>query len=104
MGAIGRETGITKGPKSRLEVSQVTAELKDFLYDLNFQVTQFTLKAPGLPAVVVSGDRVNAQCKSALARAGRGDQITISEIKVKISGVDAQVKVPNAAPVIYEIQ
>jgi len=104
MGAIGRETGITKGPKSRLEVSQVTAELKDFLYDLNFQVTQFTFKVPGQPAVIVNGDRVNAQCKSALARAGRGDQVTISEIKVKISGVDAQVKVPNAAPVIYEIQ
>jgi hypothetical protein len=78
--------------------------LKDFLYDLNFQVTQFTFKVPGQAAVVVNGDRVNAQCKAALARAGRGDQITISDIKSKIVGVTAQISMGSAAPVIYEIQ
>src|SRR5690606_10000301 len=47
MGAIGGTTGTTKGSKSRLEVSQVSAKLDDFLYDLNFQVTQFTMKVQG---------------------------------------------------------
>jgi len=102
-GAIGKQVGVLKGAKSRLEVSQVTAELQDFLYDLNFQVTRFTFKVPGQPAIIVSGDRVNAQCKAALARATRGDQITISEIKTKIVG-GANVITKDAAPVVYEIQ
>ena len=103
-GAIGGTTGISKGAKSRLEVSQITAKLEDFLYDLNFQVTQFTFKAQGQAAVIVNGDRVNAQCKAAMARASRGDQITISDIKTKIVGVSASLKIQTASPAIYEIQ
>jgi gliding motility-associated protein GldM len=102
-GAIGKQVGVLKGAKSRLEVSQVTAELQDFLYDLQFQVTRFTFKVPGQPAIIVSGDRVNSQCKAALARATRGDQVTISEIKTKIVG-GANVITKDAAPVVYEIQ
>ena len=101
-GAIGGVTGVQKGAKSRLEVSQITAKLEDFLYDLNFQVVQFTFKAQGQAAVIVNGDRVNAQCKAAMARATRGDQISIFDIKTKIIG--ANIKVPTAAPTIYEIQ
>ncbi|MGV9003227.1 type IX secretion system motor protein PorM/GldM [Flavobacterium sp.] len=101
-GAIGGTTGVTKGAKSRLEVSTVSAKLEDFLYDLNFTVTQFTFKVPGQPAIVVSGDRVDGRCKAALARVTRGDQVTISDIKTKVSG--ANIVVPTAAPVIYEIQ
>ncbi|WP_396194737.1 gliding motility protein GldM [Flavobacterium sp.] len=103
-GAIGKQVGVIKGAKSRLEVSQVTAELQDFLYDLNFQVTRFTFKVPGQPAIIVTGDRVNAQCKAALARATRGDQIIISEIKTKIIGTTANIVTKDAAPVAYEIQ
>lgn len=103
-GAIGGATGTVKGAKSRLEVSQVSAKLEDFLYDLNFQVTQFTFKVPGQPAVIVNGDRVNAQCKAALARAGRGDVVTISDIKTKIVGVTANIVTGKTAPVVYEIQ
>jgi len=104
IGAIGGEMGVAKGAKSRLEVSQITAKLPDFLYDLNFQVTQFTFKVAGTAAVIVQGDRVNAQCKAALARATRGDQVTISDIKTKIVGVPANVMPGKTAPVIYEIQ
>jgi hypothetical protein len=54
--------------------------------------------------VIVQGDRVNAQCKAALARATRGDQVTISDIKTNIVGVPANVMPGKTAPVIYEIQ
>lgn len=101
-GAIGGGTGVQKGAKSRLEVSQVSAKLEDFLYDLTFQVTQFTFKVPGQAAIVVNGDRVDSRCKAALARVTRGDQVTISDIKTKLVG--ANISVPTAAPVIYEIQ
>lgn len=102
-GAIGKQVGVIKGAKSRLEVSQVTAELQDFLYDLNFAVTRFTFKVPGQPSIIVNGDRVNAQCKAALTRASKGDAISISEIKTKIVG-GANVITKDAAPVLYEIQ
>jgi gliding motility-associated protein GldM len=104
IGAIAGEMGVVKGAKSRLEVAQVSAKLPDFLYDLTFQVTQFTFKVTGSAAVIVNGDRVNAQCKAALARASRGDQITISDIKTKIVGVTANILTGKTAPVIYEIQ
>jgi len=104
LGAIAGTTGVTKGAKQRLQVSQVTAVLPDFLYDLNFEVTQFTFKVPGQPAIIVNGNRVNAQCAAALARAAKGDQVTISDIKSKIVGQPNGPKTQTAAPVIYEIQ
>ena len=104
VGAIGGVVGIQKGAKSRLEVSKVTAVLQDFLYDLNFEVTRFSFKVPGQAAIIVSGGSVNAQCKAALARATKGDQISIFDIKTKIVGTTAAIVPKDAAPVIYEIQ
>ncbi|MBP6099556.1 MAG: gliding motility protein GldM [Flavobacterium sp.] len=104
VGAIGGTIGAQKGPKSRLEVSQVAALLPDFLYDLRFQVTQFAFKVPGQATIIVNGDRVNAQCKAALARASKGDVILISDIKTKIVGDGASIVTKSAAPATYEIQ
>jgi gliding motility-associated protein GldM len=101
-GAIAGATGIIKGTKSRLEVCQISAILQDFDFELNLRVVQFSLKAPGQPTVIVNGDRVNSQCKNALARVTRGDQVTISEIKTKLEGSDLILR--QTSPVIYEIQ
>ncbi|MEK8180492.1 gliding motility protein GldM [Flavobacterium buctense] len=102
-GAIGGVTGVQKGAKSRLEVSTVSAELQDFVYDLKYEVTRFSFKVPGQAAIIVSGSKVNAQCKAALARASKGDQISIFDIKTRIIGASGIVP-KDAAPVIYEIQ
>ncbi len=102
LGAIGGVTGVQKGAKSRLQVSKISAVLPDFLYDLNFEVTQFTFKVPGQPAIIVNGGAIDAKCAAALARAAKGDQITISDIKSRIAGQG--IKPQTAAPVIYEIQ
>jgi len=102
--AIGGAAGTQKGAKSRLQSSQITAILPDFLYDLKFQVTQFVLKVPGQASIVVNGDRVNAQCVAALARASKGDQITISDVKTKIVGEGSGIQTKTAAPAIFEIQ
>jgi len=102
-GAIGGVTGVQKGAKSRLEVSTVTADLQDFVYDLKYEVTRFSFKVPGQAAVIVSGNRVDAKCKAALTRASKGDQISIFDIKTKIIGASGIVP-KDAAPVIYEIQ
>ncbi|RZJ73484.1 gliding motility protein GldM [Flavobacterium sp.] len=102
-GAIGGQIGDSKGAKSRLEVSTVSAKLEDFLYDLDFRVTQFTFKVPGQAAVVVNGDKVDSRCKAALARATRGDVITISDIKTVITNAPT-VTTKKCSPVLYEIQ
>jgi gliding motility-associated protein GldM len=101
-GCIGGEYGVVKGAKSRLEVSQISAKMLDFDFEVKLRVTGFSLKVAGQANVVVSGDRVNAQCKAALAKAGRGDQVTISDIKTKLEGSD--ILLSRTAPVIYEIQ
>ncbi len=102
VGAIGGDYGTVKGAKSRLEVSQISAKLLDFDFEVKLNVVKFTLKVAGQAAVVVTGDRVNAQCKAALARATRGDQIIISDIVTKLTGSD--IMLPRTAAVIYEIQ
>jgi len=102
--AIGGVSGSQKGAKTRLQSSQITAVLPDFLYDLKFQVTQFVLKVPGQASIVVNGDRVNAQCVAALSRASKGDQITISDVKTKIIGPGSGIQTQTASPAIFEIQ
>ena len=101
-GAIGGTVGETKGAKGRLAVSQITAVLPDFDFDVKLKVTQFTFRVSGQPSVVVNGDRVNKQCEAAMARAGRGDIVTISEIKTKIEG--SPIILRQTAPAFYEIQ
>jgi len=103
VGFVAGEYGTVKGPKTRLQVSQVAAKLPDFLYDLDFAVTQFTFKVPGQAAIIVNGDRVNSQCAAALARVGRGDVVSISDIKTKIVG-KGNIVTGKCAPVIWEIQ
>jgi hypothetical protein len=102
-GAIGGVTGVQKGAKSRLEVSTVSAELQDFVYDLKYEVTRFSFKVPGQAAIIVNGSKVDQKCRAALARATKGDQISIFDIKTKIIGATGIIP-KDAAPVIYEIQ
>ena len=102
-GAIGGGTGVQKGAKSRLEVSTISADLLDFVYDLRYDVTRFSFKVPGQAAVIVNGNKVDAKCRAALARASKGDQISIFDIKTKIVGASGIIP-KDASPVIYEIQ
>jgi len=102
-GAIGGVVGVQKGAKSRLEVSTISADLQDFVYDLKYEVTRFSFKVPGQPAIIVSGNKVDQKCRAALARATKGDQISIFDIKTKIVGASGIIP-KDASPVIYEIQ
>ncbi|KFF07744.1 type IX secretion system motor protein PorM/GldM [Flavobacterium hydatis] len=103
VGTIRGEMGIVKGPKSNLEVVTIGAKLVDFDFEVGLDVVGFNFKIPGQATVVVSGDKLNAQCKAALSKAGRGDQVTISEIKTRLVG-GGNYSVSRTAPVIFEIQ
>ena len=102
-GTIRGEMGVVKGPKSSLLVSSVGAKLVDFDFEVGLDVVGFNLKVAGQPTVVVQGNKLNAQCTAVLSKAGRGDQVTISEIKTKLTGAGSYM-LPRTAPVIYEIQ
>jgi gliding motility-associated protein GldM len=102
-GTIRGEMGVVKGPKSSLLVSSVGAKLVDFDFEVGLDVVGFNLKVAGQPTVVVQGNKMNAQCNAVLSKAGRGDQVTISEIKTKLTGAGSYM-LPRTAPVIYEIQ
>jgi gliding motility-associated protein GldM len=102
-GTIRGEPGIVKGPRSNLEIATIGAKLEDFDFEVGLDVVGFNLKVAGQPTVVVTGNKLNAQCKTVLSKAGRGDQVTISEIKTKLVGAGSYL-LPRTAPVIYEIQ
>lgn len=103
VGTVRGEDGVVKGPKNSLEVSTVGAKLIDFDFEVGIDVVGFNLKVPGQPTVVVQGNRMTPQVKAVLAKAGRGDQVTISEIKTKLQGA-GNYMLPRTAPVIFEIQ
>ena len=102
-GTVRGEMGVVKGPKSSLEISTVGAKLLDFDFEVGLDVVGFNFKVAGQPTVVVAGNKLNPQCKAILSKAGRGDQVTISEIKTKLVGAGSYL-LPRTAPVIYEIQ
>ena len=102
-GTIRGEMGVVKGPKSSLEISTIGAKLVDFDFEVGLDVVGFNFKVTGQPTVVVQGNKLNSQCKSVLSKVGRGDQVTISEIKTKLVGAGSYL-LPRTAPVIYEIQ
>ncbi|SNR78549.1 type IX secretion system motor protein PorM/GldM [Lutibacter flavus] len=102
-GTIRKQSGHVKMPKASLEKSTVGTELPDFDFDLNLSTTGFTLKVPGQGAVVVRGSRMDAAAKKAIAKAKRGDVVTIFDIKSSLVG-NSGYKIKNASPVSVEIQ
>jgi gliding motility-associated protein GldM len=101
-GTIGGESGLVRGPKSRLEASTIGALIPGFDFEVNLSVKSFALKVPGQPTVVVTGNKLSPGAKSALQRAQKGDQVTISEINTKLIGNEG-LFLQKTAPVIFEI-
>ena len=102
-GTIRGEMGTVKGSKSSLEISTIGAKLVDFDFEVGLDVVGFNFKVTGQPTIPIAGNKLNAQCKSALSRVGRGDVVIISDIKTKLVGAGSYM-LPRTAPVFYEIQ
>ena len=91
-----------KGSTSNLESVQVSAVLEDFDFPVTVNVTQFTMKVPGEPTILVNGDRMDGRARAAIKKAKRGDVVIISNIKAKFNGIEQAVKPASACT--YEIQ
>jgi gliding motility-associated protein GldM len=102
-GTIRKEAGYVTMQKTSLEKSTVGAELLDFDFDLTLETTGFTIKVPGQPSVVVRGDKMDDAALKAIAKAKRGDLITIFDIKSTLKG-NSTYKIKPASPVNIEIE
>jgi len=80
-GTVRGEFGVVRMPKTSLNNTPIAAELPDFVFDLKLEVKSFTVKVPGQLAVKVNGSRFDTKAKRILAKARRGDVITIFDIK-----------------------
>ncbi|MBL4604757.1 MAG: gliding motility protein GldM [Flavobacteriaceae bacterium] len=100
-GTIRGDFGIVPMPKSSLSNTPIAAELPDFVFDLQLEVKSFTVKVPGQLAIKCVGTKLNARAKKALAKARRGDVITIFDIQAieKTKGV----KIKKVLPVSIQI-
>ena len=102
MGTVRDEFGVVRMPKSSLSRTPIGAGLPDFVFDLKLDVQGFTVKVPGQLAVKVNGTQLDARAKSALAKARRGDVITIFDIKATIRG-NSSYQLKRVLPVSIEI-
>lgn len=101
-GTVRGDFGVVRMPKSSLGNTPIGAALPDFVFDLQLDVQGFTVKVPGQLAVKVTGTRLNARAKAALAKARRGDVITIFDIKATIRG-NSSYQLKKVLPVSIEI-
>ncbi|PHS10947.1 MAG: gliding motility protein GldM [Kordia sp.] len=99
--AVSGVTGIAKKSKNALKNATVSAMLEDFVFDLKLKVNSFKFKVPGQPTIVCQGRKLSERAKSALARAKRGDQVTIFGLKASVVG--SPIKLKDASPVIVEL-
>lgn len=102
-GSVRKETGYVKMQKQSLGKATVGATLPDFDFDLSLRTTGFTIKVPGQSAVVVKGNKMNASAAKAIAKARRGDVITIFDIKSSLVG-NSTYRIKPASAVSIEIQ
>ncbi|WKD85002.1 hypothetical protein KCTC32516_00339 [Polaribacter huanghezhanensis] len=100
--SVRNEFGLVRMPKTSVARAAIGAGLPDFVFDLQLKVTSFKVKVPGQLTVLVNGAAFNAAAKKVLARAKRGDQITIFDIEAVIKN-NTSYKLKKVLPVIIEI-
>jgi len=91
-----------KGSKSNLQACTISAVMEDFDFPVTVNVTQFNIKVPGQPTIVVSGSKMDGRAIGAIQKAQRGDVVVISEIKANFSGIDQLAK--RVSTCTYEVQ
>lgn len=92
VGMVRGQYGTVSMPKRSIANTTIGAGLPDFLFDLRLNVKSFKVKVPGQTAVPVTGTRMSSRAKKAIAKARRGDIISIFEIKASVSGSNYNVK------------
>ncbi|MEO5777237.1 MAG: hypothetical protein ABIQ27_10030 [Flavobacterium sp.] len=78
------EGGIIKLQKSALKDGVVDVRVSDKNIEDFIEVTQFSFKIPGMPAMVIEGNKIdNKTFEKINKNASKGDEITIFDIRTK---------------------
>ncbi len=102
MASIRNEVGVIRMPKSSLAKATISAQLLDFVFDVNIVTTGFKIKIPGQATVVVNGNRLDSKAQKALSKARRGDIITIFDVKAKLKN-NSSYRLKNVMPLSVEL-
>lgn len=92
-----------KGNKDDLASSTVGVVFQGFVFDINTTVKSFEISVPGSPRLLVQGNKFDGAARAAIARAKRGDIITVGNIKVTVEGAGAY-RVPDSGNFVWEVQ
>jgi gliding motility-associated protein GldM len=98
----GRE-GSSKGSKEDLSVSTIGVVFPGFVFDVSTTVNSFEVFVPGSPRLLVQGSKFDDSARKAIAKAKRGDIITIGNIKVTVAGAGGY-RVPDSSNFSWEVQ
>jgi hypothetical protein len=79
----------------------VGIKMVDFLLALNLEVSQFNIKVPRFPTLVITGNVITNEAYEIIKRARKKDIIVISEIKGKCFGYDGFIRYPR--PLTFKI-
>lgn len=98
-----RGTMEAKGSANNLAISDIGAMLEDFDFDVKLRVTEYTIVYPGMASDRVSGGgKLPESAKSKIERLRPGDRVIITNMKVKMDGVNLPIK--DATPATFTIQ
>jgi len=98
----GRE-GSSKGSKEDLSVSTIGVVFPGFVFDVSTTVNSFEVFVPGSPRLLVQGSKFDDAARKSIAKAKRGDIITIGNIKVTVAGAGGY-RVPDSSNFSWEVQ
>jgi gliding motility-associated protein GldM len=99
--AVSGVFGSIKKSRSALKNATISAVLEDFVFDLNLKVNSFKFKVTGQATITCQGRKLSSRAKTALAKAKRGDQVVIFDLKASIVGSTQKLK--PASAVIIEL-
>jgi gliding motility-associated protein GldM len=102
VGTVRGEDGTVKMQRNSLEISTISANLPDFDFNLDLNVSGFSFKVMGQPTIRVNGNKLDSSAKAALRRAGRGETVQIFDIQAGIAG-NSSYKLKKVSPVIVEL-
>lgn len=91
------------GDKDNLLTSKVEVDFPGFVFDIGVTVKSFEISVPGSPRLQVTGDRFDGAARAAIAKAKRGDIITVGNIKVGISGAPTY-RIPDSGNFVWEVK
>ena len=102
VGTVRGEDGTVRMQRQNLEISTIGANLPDFDFDLDLQVTGFKIKIPGQPSMQVRGNKLDQGAIGALRQAGRGETVQIFDIEAQLAG-NSRYKLKQVSPVLVEL-